>query len=93
MAALAVDPPALQVPASAFKIRSSNNENYRLKPVYGFVEPGAASPVEVTRTNGPPKDDKLVVQFIEVPAEATDAQEVFKSGVPQGEVILPMSAQ
>uniref|UniRef100_A0AC34RPU5 MSP domain-containing protein n=1 Tax=Panagrolaimus sp. JU765 TaxID=591449 RepID=A0AC34RPU5_9BILA len=53
MAALAADPPAAQVPAAggasthnlvnsgasrlAFKVKSSNNNEYRLKPVFGFV--------------------------------------------------------
>jgi hypothetical protein len=62
---LSIDPPALQVPASggvsthqlsnpgesrlAFKVKSTNNDHYRLKPVFGFVEPGQTASVEVTR--------------------------------------------
>jgi hypothetical protein len=57
------------------------------------VEAGSASPIEITRIEGPPKEDKLVVQFIEVAADAADATEIFKQGTPQGEVILPISAQ
>nr|CAD2136478.1 unnamed protein product [Meloidogyne enterolobii] len=33
----------------AFKLKSSNNEHYRVNPVFGFVEPGAAAEVEVIR--------------------------------------------
>ena len=65
MASLTADPPASQVPAAggtathqltnagaarlAFKVKSSNNNEYRLKPVFGFIEPGAAAPLEITR--------------------------------------------
>lgn len=59
-------------------MKSSNNNEYRLKPVFGFVEPGASAALEVTRLNGAPKEDKLVIQFAEVPADATDAQAPFK---------------
>lgn len=62
----------------SFQVKSSNNNEYRLKPVFGFVEPGASSAFEVTRLNGAPKEDKLVIQFVEVPADATDAQAPFK---------------
>ncbi|KAI1707146.1 MSP (Major sperm protein) domain-containing protein [Ditylenchus destructor] len=105
---LAVDPAAVQLPASggvsthqlnnggesrlAFKVKSTNNDHYRLKPVFGFVEPGQSAAVEVTRLDGPPKDDKLVIQFLEVGADVTDATELFKTGAPK-EVTLPASAQ
>lgn len=65
---LTIDPPTLQIAAAggvathnlvnggeallAFKVKSTNNDHYRLKPVYGFVEPGASSPIEITRTVG-----------------------------------------
>ncbi|KAF7637686.1 MSP domain-containing protein [Meloidogyne graminicola] len=39
----------------AFKLKSSNNTHYRVNPVFGFVEPGAAAQIEVIRQNGPPK--------------------------------------
>ncbi|KAI6202154.1 MSP domain and PapD-like domain-containing protein [Aphelenchoides besseyi] len=109
MAALAVDPPACQVPAAggtsthqlnnsgaarlAFKVKSSNNNEYRLKPVFGFVEPGASAPLEITRLNGAPKEDKMVIQYAEVAADATDAQAPFKAGPAAGEVVLPVTAQ
>jgi hypothetical protein len=33
----------------AFKIKSTNNEHYRVNPVFGLLEPGAAAQVEITR--------------------------------------------
>uniref|UniRef100_A0A1I7YRJ9 Major sperm protein n=1 Tax=Steinernema glaseri TaxID=37863 RepID=A0A1I7YRJ9_9BILA len=109
MAALAADPPGAVVAATgglslhqlvnsgasrlAFKVKSTNNNEYRLKPVYGFVEPGASSPLEITRLNGQPKEDKFVVQFVEVPADATDSQAPFKAGGQQGEVVIPVKAE
>ncbi|VDM40238.1 unnamed protein product [Toxocara canis] len=105
---LVADPPEANVPAGggnsmhtltnpsamrlAFKVKSSNNNDYRLKPVYGFVEPTANAPLEITRTAGPPKSDKLVIQFKEAPADASDAATIFKDGVPLGELVLPLNA-
>ncbi|KAI1720943.1 MSP (Major sperm protein) domain-containing protein [Ditylenchus destructor] len=60
----------------AFKVKSTNNDHYRLKPVFGFVEPGQSAAVKVTRLDGPPKDDKLVIQYLEVGADVTDATEL-----------------
>lgn len=37
----------------AFKVKSSNNDHYRVNPVYGFVEPGASSAIEITRLVSP----------------------------------------
>ncbi|KAE9549692.1 hypothetical protein FO519_007099 [Halicephalobus sp. NKZ332] len=91
---LAADPPSAQVPATggtsshslvnsgasriAFKVKSSNNDEYRLKPVFGFVDPEAASPVEI---------------FLEAPDEVTDLQSLFKERSPQGEVVLRIKAE
>ena len=33
----------------AFKVKCSDNDHYRLNPVYGFVEPGASASMEITR--------------------------------------------
>ncbi|CAD5211648.1 unnamed protein product [Bursaphelenchus okinawaensis] len=108
MAALAVDPPVCKVTAAggssthqlvnsgacrvAFKFRSSNNTSYRLKPVFGFVEPSSSTAFDVTRLPGPAKEDKLVIQFVEAAADATDAQALFKDGKPCATVTLPISA-
>ncbi|KAF8360809.1 hypothetical protein PRIPAC_87732 [Pristionchus pacificus] len=91
---LAVEPAAAAVPAAGgtsthtltnseagkimFKIKSSNNNEYRLKPVFGFIDAGATAQVEITRLAGPPKEDKFVIQFAPAPEGAADAQEAFK---------------
>ncbi|GMT25192.1 hypothetical protein PFISCL1PPCAC_16489, partial [Pristionchus fissidentatus] len=105
---LNIDPAEVSVPAAgatitvkivsafeskiAFKVKTSNNECYRVKPVFGFIEVKADSPLEIMRLPGQPKEDKLVVQWAEVPAEETDPKAPFAAGAQQGEVILPLKA-
>ena len=73
-------------------MKSSNNTEYRIKPVFGFVEPGAATSLEITRTAGAAKEDKLVVQFGNAPDGATDPAEAFKAAAPLTDLTIPMSA-
>ncbi|CAD6196770.1 unnamed protein product [Caenorhabditis auriculariae] len=105
---LNIDPPSASFPATggnashnivslsdarlAFKVKSSNNDHYRVRPVYGFVEGKQSTKLEIVRLEGPPKEDKLVVQWAEVPPEETDATAPFKAGAQAGEVILVMKA-
>ncbi|VDM47959.1 unnamed protein product [Toxocara canis] len=107
--ALVVDPPAAILPFGggictvmlinvsairlAFKMRSSNNNNYRLRPVYGFVEATSMAPLEIIRLSGPVGADRLVAQFKVAPIDAQDPQSLFKSGQPYGEVIIHLTAQ
>ncbi|VDM56384.1 unnamed protein product [Angiostrongylus costaricensis] len=107
---LTIDPPAAAVPAAGgksthtlansgeakviFKVKCSNNTDYRLKPVFGFVDPAGTAPLEITRTSGAPKEDKLVIQWAPAPADATDAQAAFPS-VPADQLqslTVPISA-
>ncbi|GMT03451.1 hypothetical protein PENTCL1PPCAC_25625 [Pristionchus entomophagus] len=76
-----------------FKVKSSNNNEYRLKPVFGFIDAGATAQVEITRLAGPPKEDKLVIQFAPAPEGATDPQEAFKGLTPAGDVTVPVKAE
>ncbi|CAL2037258.1 hypothetical protein CAEBREN_03790 [Caenorhabditis brenneri] len=105
---LTADPPACTVPAAGgtsthklinagaekmiFKIKSSNNNEYRISPVFGFVDPSGSKDIQITRTAGGPKEDKLVIHFAVAPADATDAQAAFASVTPAGTVTIPMSA-
>ncbi|CAA94274.1 Sperm-specific class P protein 10 [Caenorhabditis elegans] len=105
---LTADPPACTVPAAGgssthklvnggaekiiFKIKSSNNNEYRIAPVFGFVDPSGSKDVVITRTAGAPKEDKLVIHFAPAPADATDAQAAFAAVTPAGTVTIPMSA-
>ncbi|VDM98974.1 unnamed protein product [Thelazia callipaeda] len=107
-AVLSIDPPVACVPASggqsvhqvtnptglrlAFKVKSTNNNDYRLKPVYGIVEPSSATAIEITRSAGPPKEDKFVILFKEAPPNS-DPATLFKDGTAIGEINLPVNAQ
>nr|CAD2164815.1 unnamed protein product [Meloidogyne enterolobii] len=65
----------------AYKLRSSNNEHYRVNPVFGFVEPNSAATITVDRLPGPPKaDDRLEICFTTVPPDAADARALFPPG-------------
>ncbi|KAL6732551.1 hypothetical protein Aduo_003302 [Ancylostoma duodenale] len=105
---LSADPAQAQLPAAGgksthtlqnpgdqkmiFKVKSSNNNEYRVNPVFGFVDAAGNTPIEVTRLAGAPKEDKLVVQFAPAPADATDAQAAFASVQPVGNVTINLSA-
>ncbi|KAK5985681.1 hypothetical protein GCK32_005473 [Trichostrongylus colubriformis] len=60
-----------------FKFLSTNNDEYRVRPVFGFVDPASNASIEATRPNGPPKDDRIVVQFAPAPRNAIEAREAF----------------
>ena len=34
----------------AFKVKTTNNDNYRVHPVYGFAEPNAEASIDVQHT-------------------------------------------
>ena len=105
---LSVDPPGCSVQASGgnsvhqltnggterlvFKVKSSNNEQYRIRPVFGFVEPGATISLEITRLSGEPKEDKLVIPFAVAAADATDAKTAFDAATPAGSITIPLTA-
>ncbi|EYC16856.1 hypothetical protein Y032_0032g2532 [Ancylostoma ceylanicum] len=92
-APLTVEPPAATFPTTGgklthtlknprpkrmvFKIKCSNNYDYGINPVYGFVEANGNAVITVTRLAGAPKDDKMVIQFVEAPAEGTTAEQAF----------------
>lgn len=50
----------------AFKFKSTNNKEYRLNPVYGFIEPQGTRPFVVQKLPGEVKEDILIVQYAEV---------------------------
>ncbi|VDM44911.1 unnamed protein product [Toxocara canis] len=71
-----------------FQVKTSNNDCYRVTPVYGFVEKSSKVELTIIRLEGPPKEDKFVVQWAEVPDEETDPQAPFQAGAQAGEVIM-----
>lgn len=75
------------------QVKSTNNEHYRVTPVYGFVTKCGKTEVTIMRLQGPPQEDKFVVQWAEVPDEEDDPQAPFKAGAQAGEVVLPVKAE
>ncbi|KAK5985513.1 hypothetical protein GCK32_013893, partial [Trichostrongylus colubriformis] len=65
-----------------YKIKCSNNNEYGIHPVYGFIEPMSSSLVMITRLPGIPKEDKMVIQWVEAAADAKDPREAFKVASP-----------
>ncbi|VDO93180.1 unnamed protein product [Heligmosomoides polygyrus] len=68
-----------------FKVKSSNNDEYSVEPVFVFIEPTGNASIEVVRLNAAPCNDRMVVQFAPAPNDATDAKEAF------GKVEEPMT--
>ncbi|KAK0412745.1 hypothetical protein QR680_006402 [Steinernema hermaphroditum] len=65
----------------AVKVRCSDNNVYRVNPVYMFVEAGQCTSLMVTRLPGPPKVDKLVLHYVACAESEQSAKELFKPGI------------
>ncbi|CAJ0567192.1 unnamed protein product, partial [Mesorhabditis spiculigera] len=111
--ALSLDPPVCRTTAAggvskhkminmcdrklAFKVKSSNNSNYSVSKVVGFIDIGEKQDFVITRIKGPPRGDKMVFQFIQA-GDATDAAKLFPADgtCPQaevcGETLMKLSA-
>eukprot|EP01083_Nonionella_stella_P190448 705374_1 len=61
----------------AFKVRTSDNNAYKVQPVFGFLEPESAASIEVTRSAGAAKEDKLALLYAQADPEETNAQTPF----------------
>ncbi|KAK6109231.1 MSP (Major sperm protein) domain family protein [Brugia pahangi] len=101
---LTVQPRAVQIRASggscvhklintsmarlAFKIKSTNNDEYRFKPIYGFIEPQSIHPIVIRKLPGEIREDTFIIQYAEVTADCTDAKAPFKVDALQGEIIV-----
>uniref|UniRef100_A0A0R3S1A6 MSP domain-containing protein n=1 Tax=Elaeophora elaphi TaxID=1147741 RepID=A0A0R3S1A6_9BILA len=72
----------------AFKIKSTNNEEYRFKPIYGFIEPQSLHPIIIQKLPGDVREDIFIVQYAEVTADCTDPKAPFKIDALQGEIII-----
>ncbi|VDO84397.1 unnamed protein product [Heligmosomoides polygyrus] len=71
-----------------FKIKCSNNNEYGIHPVYGFIEGMSPVPIKITRLPGTPKEDRMVIQWTNATPDMKDPKEAFKSASPW---ILPLS--
>ena len=59
-----------------------------MTPVYGFIDPGQEVPIDIIRLAGPPREDKFVILWAEVPKEEQDPKAPFLAGAEGGEIIL-----
>lgn len=77
----------------AIKVKCSDNNLYRVNPVFSFVEPGHSLSVDIVRQNGGAKIDKMV--FVIAKAEPDDAQPrtLFQPGVAHPMMVLPLIAK
>jgi hypothetical protein len=75
----------------AVKVKCSDNNLYRVSPVYSFVGAGEAVNLEVTRQSGPAKTEKLVLLYTEVGADDADSMVPFAAGAPTEQIILPLN--
>uniref|UniRef100_F1LFC6 Sperm-specific protein ZC168.6 n=1 Tax=Ascaris suum TaxID=6253 RepID=F1LFC6_ASCSU len=75
----------------AFKVKTTNVVNYRVQPVYGFVEKRSKADLIILRLPGPPKEDKFYIQWADVQPEETEPEAPFKAGAQIGEVVLTIS--
>ncbi|KAK6745297.1 hypothetical protein RB195_011803 [Necator americanus] len=62
----------------AVRIRSSNNNLYRVSPNSMFIEPGQCQNLVVVRSAGPARSDKLILQFLPCEKETEDCKEFFR---------------
>uniref|UniRef100_A0A914EP99 Major sperm protein n=1 Tax=Acrobeloides nanus TaxID=290746 RepID=A0A914EP99_9BILA len=68
----------------AIKIKCSNNNAYRVSPVYTIIEPGFSQRLQVVRDPGEPQVDKLILLYKKT--ECKNAHEAFyESGEPRNE--------
>jgi len=63
----------------AIKAKCSDNNLYRLNPVYGYVEPGQTMKIEILRQGGNSKVDKLLFVTAKAPSGDFDVKKLFKS--------------
>ncbi|VDP62494.1 unnamed protein product [Heligmosomoides polygyrus] len=60
-----------------FKVKLSNTDDYRVSPVFGFVDASSNANIEVIRKSGAPGNDRTAVQLASAPQDAIDARAVF----------------
>ncbi|VDO63796.1 unnamed protein product [Heligmosomoides polygyrus] len=68
----------------AVKVRCSNNALYRVNPVYQVVETGQCKSLIVTRHVGPPRCDRLTIQYLPTTDIHCDLIAIFRNAVKKG---------
>jgi hypothetical protein len=64
----------------AFKIKTSDNEHYRVSQVHGFIDPGASVSIEVSRLVSPSHSARLLV--------VAHPRHAFQAGPARNDVLL-----
>uniref|UniRef100_A0A914Q614 Major sperm protein n=1 Tax=Panagrolaimus davidi TaxID=227884 RepID=A0A914Q614_9BILA len=75
----------------AVKVKCSDNNVYRVNPVYAIVEPGQTLSVDVMRQNGSNKVDKIVFVTTRAGLEE-NPKNLFKPGTQSSMMVLPLLA-
>ena len=68
----------------AFKVKCSDNQLYRVAPVFGIVEPYGSVSIDVLRQNGSSKVDKLVVLTVRADAVGNKQPKDIIAAAPVG---------
>uniref|UniRef100_A0AC34Q0P8 Major sperm protein n=1 Tax=Panagrolaimus sp. JU765 TaxID=591449 RepID=A0AC34Q0P8_9BILA len=77
----------------AIKVKCSDNNIYRVNPVFAFIEPGQTLNVDVMRQNGSNKVDKLVFITSKASPEDNNPKQIFKPGTTNNTMmVLPLLA-
>lgn len=74
-----------------FQVKCSDNALYKVRPVFAIVEPGTALGLEITRSAGPGKEDKIVLQWTPIPPTEQDPMAPFKQPGQFQELRLPLT--
>uniref|UniRef100_A0A0N4ZX11 Major sperm protein n=1 Tax=Parastrongyloides trichosuri TaxID=131310 RepID=A0A0N4ZX11_PARTI len=76
----------------AIKIKCSDNNTYKVNPVFSYIEAGKTLNVEIVRSSAPAKVDKIVV--LNTPAtDIGDAQGEFKKTEKYTTMVIPLTVQ
>ncbi|CAD5230061.1 unnamed protein product [Bursaphelenchus okinawaensis] len=74
----------------AFKIKCSDNNLYRVNPVYGFIPPNSEQAVDVVRQNGASKIDKMVFLLTKVAPDAEQPKKAFGNNEVVPLLVVPL---
>uniref|UniRef100_A0A915AAH4 Major sperm protein n=1 Tax=Parascaris univalens TaxID=6257 RepID=A0A915AAH4_PARUN len=76
----------------AIKVKCSDNNLYRVNPVFSFVEPGQSLGIDIIRHNGGAKIDKMVFVTAKAKPEDMQPRELFDPSVANPMLVLPLIA-
>uniref|UniRef100_A0A0R3PEX7 MSP domain-containing protein n=1 Tax=Angiostrongylus costaricensis TaxID=334426 RepID=A0A0R3PEX7_ANGCS len=74
----------------AFKVKCSNNHEYGILPIYGFIKVSETASLEITRLPGKPKEDKMVILWEEAKASSTEAKDAFTNPTNVQSITVPL---